>query len=73
MPLPICALLIFDLCIKLCKNKMFDHVTYYRLLPRKQMKLNGLEHLTLIDIIGQGEIDNSLNAFTQPLIKNYLE
>jgi hypothetical protein len=29
--------------------------------------------LTLIDIIGQGEIDNSLNAFTQPLIKNYPE
>jgi hypothetical protein len=35
------------------------------------MKSNGLEHLalTLTDLIRQGEIDNSLNAFTQPLIK----
>jgi hypothetical protein len=33
------------------------------------MKSNGLEYLTLIGLIGQVEIENSLNAVTQPLIK----
>ena len=43
---PMCALFIANLCIRLCKKNMFDHVTFGRLAYVDEV--NDLEHLTLI-------------------------